>query len=158
MLLLLTLFFYFDFKYRLAVDFSLIQQYSDNPMKDPGQVKIQALNCIPYNIDELKSTFGFLTAVILEIAFLFTLLTNVSYIVSEKHSKMKEYLGIVGIRTYISSIAWIIRSMSIYCLLSICVAIFGNIELQPRLENEIFVAKSLFSKTSPLIIFFTAYD
>jgi uncharacterized membrane protein len=120
-------------------------------MKDPGQVKIQALNCIPYNIDELKSTFGFLTAVILEIAFLFTLLTNVSYIVSE-------YLGIVGIRTYISSIAWIIRSMSIYCLLSICVAIFGNIELQPRLENEIFVAKSLFSKTSPLIIFFTAYD
>lgn len=141
---------------KLAVDFSLIQQYSDNPMRDPEQVKIQALGCIPYAIDELKSTFGFLSAVLLEIAFLFTLLTNVSYIVEEKQSKMKEYLGIVGIRSYISSMAWILRSLAIYGLLSISVAVIGNIELEPRLEPTIFKPKALFSKTSPYVVLITA--
>ena len=73
----------------MAVDFSLIQQHSSITMNDPQQIKIQAIDCPGYNNDDLKSQFGFLVPIIIEIAYMFTLLINIGNIVAEKQSKMK---------------------------------------------------------------------
>lgn len=138
---------------KLAIDMSLIQQYSSISMRDATQVKIEALNCPKHSIDELKSTFSFLTGVIIEISFIFTLISSLTYMVGEKQSKMKEYLGIMGIKWHISAFAWSLRPMAIYLLLSILIATTGTIELQPRLDENIFLSKTLFGTTNFFVIF-----
>ena len=138
---------------KLAIDMSLVQQYSSVSMRDATQIKIEALNCPKHSIDELKSTFNFLTAVLIEIAFVFTLLSNLTYMVGEKQSKMKEYLGIMGIKWYISALAWSLRSMIIYFILCILIAVIGTIELEPRLDESIFLSKKLFATTHFSVIF-----
>lgn len=47
------------------------------------------LPCPTYLNDELKATFAFFIPIIIIIIFLFSLLTNISYIVNEKKTKMK---------------------------------------------------------------------
>lgn len=53
------------------------------------KVKIKQFDCPPFHRDELKSSFGFLPPLIIEIGFMFTLLINLGYIVREKQNKMK---------------------------------------------------------------------
>lgn len=54
-----------------------------------GKVKIKQFDCPEYYKDEIKSSFSFINALIIEIAFLFTLLMNVGNMVLEKQTKMK---------------------------------------------------------------------
>ena len=51
---------------------------------------MEQFNCDEHYIDELKSEFNFLVPLLIEIAFMFTLLANVGIIVNEKKTKMNK--------------------------------------------------------------------
>jgi hypothetical protein len=68
---------------------SLIQYISGVSLTDARRVKIKQFDCPEYYKDEMKSSFSFINALIIEIAFLFTLLMNVGNMVLEKQTKMK---------------------------------------------------------------------
>jgi len=74
--------------------------------------------------------------------------------VGEKQSKMKEYLGIMGIRWYISAFAWFLRSMAVYLVMSAMAAMYGSILLQRRMDKPYFQSKALFAHTHWSVIFF----
>jgi hypothetical protein len=57
------------------------------------KVKIQQFDCLDYYRDELKGSFNFIIPLIIEIAFMFTLLINIGNIVNEKQTKMKVTLN-----------------------------------------------------------------
>jgi len=58
-------------------------------LSETKKVKIKQFDCPEYYKDEMKSSFSFINALIIEIAFLFTLLMNVGNMVLEKQTKMK---------------------------------------------------------------------
>nr|QUF59431.1 ATP-binding cassette transporter Abca3-like3 [Brachionus angularis] len=122
-------------------------------MNDPKQIRIQPIDCPEYFNDELKSSFGFIIPLIIEISFMFTLLINIGIIVREKQTKMKEYLKIIGIRSNIYWISSILRSFFIYFILTILITIIGYIKLNPKRSDSRLLSKSLFKNTHFTVIF-----
>ena len=55
------------------------------------KIKIQQFDCPSYHRDDLKSTFNFIIPLIIQIAFMFTLIINVGNIVYERQTKMKVF-------------------------------------------------------------------
>jgi len=73
-------------------------------------------------------------------------------------SNKKEYLKIVGVKSWVYWLSFTVRSLIIYTILSILVTVIGVIEMSPRLSsNELYFKKSLFTYTSFYIIFLTCF-
>nr|QUF59430.1 ATP-binding cassette transporter Abca3-like2 [Brachionus angularis] len=125
-----------------AVDFSLISNitgiYLNNNTK---QVKFVQYDCPEYDNDIFKTRFSFFPLIIVQIAFLFTLIVNLGNIIVEKQTKMKEYLKLVGIKWYVMWITWIIRSLIPYMILSLLFAIVTAIKFNPRIKDDSSLTK-----------------
>ncbi|CAF0946948.1 unnamed protein product [Brachionus calyciflorus] len=131
-----------------AIDLSLIQEMTSIPMNDAKKIKIQQLGCPSYYSDELKSSFGFLIPLIIQIAFMFTLINNIGHIVREKHTKMTEYLKIVGIKGHVYWFSCFLRSFIIYIILSLLVSYFCFFEISPKRDDPRLATKVLLKHTS----------
>ena len=112
------------------------------------------MNCPTYDNDIFKSRFSFFPLVIIQIAYLFTLIVTLGNIIVEKQSKMKvnflfqkrklnfiyffcqEYLKLVGIRSIAMWITWIIRSIIPYLILSILFTIVCSVKFNPRVKDD----------------------
>ena len=120
------------------------------------KIKIQQFDCPSYHRDDLKSSFNFIIPLIIELAFMFTLVINVGNIVTERHSKMKELLQISGIKWYAYWLSNMARSFFVYTLLSILIVIIGNVELSPRTNlDPNYTNKSIFEFTHFTVILLT---
>lgn len=75
----IALFFLYDFEIFLVVSNRL----------QTLKIKIAQFNCPSYVTDNLKSRFGFFTPLVIQLAFMITLLVNVGNVVVEKETKMK---------------------------------------------------------------------
>jgi hypothetical protein len=75
--------------FKLAIDMIIISTVSSVSLTDPNMVQIAQFNCPSYLDDTLKAGFAFVVPIIISIAYLFTVVTTVGYIVEEKQSKMK---------------------------------------------------------------------
>jgi hypothetical protein len=122
----------------------------------------------------LNSKLFFLTSWLISFSFLTTFLITISSIIDEKTTKtkvknthrlqiiekilkydsklstFKEYLKLIGVKQSVIWLSWIIRSFSIYLILSIVICIGSTIRIKyPGGE------KALFLHTDPFIIFLT---
>lgn len=71
-----------------------------------------------HSIDYLKSIFSFLVPILISLSYLVTFIVNVSNIIIEKETKMKEYLRLIGVKPTVIWMCWIIRSLVFYFILS----------------------------------------
>ncbi|CAF0703608.1 unnamed protein product [Brachionus calyciflorus] len=119
-----------------AIDLTLISVVTGLNLTEFEQVKISQLNCPGYDNDIFKSRFSFFPLVIIQISFLFTLIVTLGNIITEKQSKMKEYLKLVGIKSSAMWITWLIRLIIPYLILSVLFTIICSAKLNPRLKND----------------------
>ena len=52
-------------------------------------MKIKQFDCVGFKRDELKARFAFFPPIIIDVAFLFTLIVTIGKIIAEKETKMK---------------------------------------------------------------------
>ena len=81
------------------------------------------------------------------------LITTVGQIVREKQTKMNEYLKIIGARPFVYKLSYCLKLGLIYCLLSLMVAIFCTLEIEPKRDEEILTKKVLLKNINFFIIF-----
>nr|QUF59432.1 ATP-binding cassette transporter Abca3-like4 [Brachionus angularis] len=138
-----------------AIDLSLIKALTQVELT-PDTVKIAAFNCPEYINDLLKSYLSFLTPVLISLAFLVTFLVTISSIITEKETKMKEYLRLVGVDPLVIWLCWMLRSYVIYLLISTVVTITSTIKFDyKKSQSDFLKKKSLFLYTDSWIIFMT---
>lgn len=74
--------------------------------------------------------------------------------ISEKESKMKEYLKLVGIKWYAFPISIFIHSFSFYTIVSALITIATKVKLPPaNINGTLYYDKALFEYTEPMIVF-----
>jgi hypothetical protein len=155
------------------MDLSIIQEKTNQSFDDPKfvkihkcsyfyvtllfilnlfKLKIKKLPCQAYTEDQLNSLFTFFITIIINVAFLFTILVNINKIIDEKLTKMKEYLKLVGVKWYTIWLSWFLRIFLIYFLISLALSIVGSIKFY---SNNKTLSRALFSKTDFLVILST---
>ena len=72
-----------------AIDMQLISNITGTIQSASSQVNIASFNCPAYNADVLKSRFNFFFIILIEFAYVFTLIVNLGNIIVEKETKMK---------------------------------------------------------------------
>jgi ATP-binding cassette subfamily A (ABC1) protein 3 len=121
------------------------------------KLKIKKLPCQAYVEDQLSSLFTFFITIIINVAFLFTILVNINKIIDEKNTKMKEYLKLIGIKWYTIWLSWFLRILLVYITMSLLLAILGSIKLSTDFKDEFgkAISKALFLRTDFITIFVT---
>ena len=114
-------------------------------------------SCPDYEMDFLKTYLQFFPPVIASFAFLVTFLVTISSIIREKESKMKEYLRLIGVNPVVIWLCWVMRSFSIYLVLSIILTITSTMKFDKKIPNDLSSKKALFQNTDPLLIFLTFF-
>jgi hypothetical protein len=99
------------------------------------------------------SFFAFFITIVVLVSYMFTMLVTVGDTVTEKASKMKEYLKLIGVRWQAIWIASWIRSMIFYFLLSLLIAVFTKITWAPNSNNFRLMDKQILMKTDFAVIF-----
>jgi hypothetical protein len=118
------------------------------------KLKIKKLPCQAYTEDQLNSLFTFFITIIINVAFLFTILVNINKIIDEKLTKMKEYLKLVGVKWYTIWLSWFLRIFLIYFLISLAFTIVGSIKFYSD-DKKRKLSRALFSNTDFLVILST---
>ena len=137
---------------------TLINRITSTTINDPTQIKSLKYFCPGYDSDVLKSTFAFFSVIIIQIAFLFTLIVNLGNIIVEKQTKMKEYLKMVGIKWYVIWITWLIRILIPYMILSLLLSIIVIAQLSPRVMSPSSApTKAIFLYTNWFVGFSTFF-
>jgi hypothetical protein len=131
------------------MDLSIIQEKTNQSFDDPKFVKIH--KCSYFYVTLLFILNLFIT-IIINVAFLFTILVNINKIIDEKLTKMKEYLKLVGVKWYTIWLSWFLRIFLIYFLISLALSIVGSIKFY---SNNKTLSRALFSKTDFLVILST---
>lgn len=84
------------------------------------QIAISRFRCPDYvqsDDDYFKSSLSFLIPALISLSMLVSFLLNVSNIIDEKQARVKEYLKIIGGKSFVLTICWIFKSYLIYLLL-----------------------------------------
>jgi hypothetical protein len=72
-----------------AIDMTLIMYSTGTYVNASTQVQIQNYFCPEYKNDILKSRFSFFITILIQFAYIFTLIVNIGNIIIEKETKMK---------------------------------------------------------------------
>lgn len=136
-----------------SIDLEIIDKLTGTKIDNPNLLRIAQYNCPSYIQDDMISFFAFFITIVVVVAYMFTMLVTVGNTVSEKASKMKEYLKLIGVRWQAIWIASWIRSMIFYLLLSLLIAVFTKIQLEPNSNNFRLLNKQILMKTDFMIIF-----
>nr|QNH67862.1 ATP-binding cassette transporter subfamily A member 3-like protein X3 [Brachionus rotundiformis] len=140
---------------KYALDLSIIQEMTRMPMNDPKNLKIQQIGCSGYLNDELKSSFGFLIPLLIQLGYLIPLINTIGQIVREKQTKMNEYLKIIGIKPFVYKLSYFIRLGLVYVLMSLMVAFYCTLELEPKRPEERLTKKVLLKHVQSYVLFLT---
>lgn len=136
-----------------SIDLGVIEKLTGTKIDNPNLLKIGQYNCPSYIQDDMISFFAFFITIVVVVAYMFTMLVTVGNTVSEKASKMKEYLKLIGVKWQAIWIASWIRSMIFYLLLSLLIAVFTKIQLEPNSNNFRLLKKQILMKTDFMVIF-----
>ena len=123
-------------------------------------IEIGSFSC-PASTESLLLTFlSLFTPLMISSAYMVTVLVTISAIINEKITKMKEYLRLIGVRSSVIWICWMMRSFVIYLLLSIIVTLVSTYKFDyfyTDYDNQqsVNLKKSLFFNSSPSIVFLT---
>lgn len=98
-------------------------------------------------IDPIKTMFSFMVPILISLSYLVTFIVNVSNIIIEKETKMKEYLRLIGVKSTVIWMCWVIRSLVFYFIVSSAIAF---ILIFVERENSTL---TFFSYTSSYLIF-----
>ncbi|CAF0704109.1 unnamed protein product [Brachionus calyciflorus] len=148
---------YYEQKYSVfntikhSIDQTLIGLLT-NTTYDSSKVSFGSFSCPAFVDDILKNQMGFMNSVLISLAFMVTFLVTVSAIISEKESKMKEYLRLIGVKPAVIWFCWMMRSFVIYFIISIVVTITSTKQFNSPQNSS---KKALFLHTEPSIVFLT---
>lgn len=67
----------------------IIENVSGTKIDTSSQVLLRRFDCPTSDIDILKNRFSFFLTILIEAAYVFTLIVNLGYIIVEKETKMK---------------------------------------------------------------------
>ena len=116
------------------------------------KLKLSKFDCPAYVDNILNSVLSFLATVLISLSFLTTFLITVTSIIEEKSSKTREYLKLIGVKPSVIWLGWIIRSLSIYSILSIIIFISSTYRIKTNLPFQYVGDKALFLHTEPVLI------
>ena len=83
-----------------SIDLQLIAQLTGTTTSNysPDFLRLVQFNCPAYVQDDMVSFFGFFITIIMTVSYIFTMLVTVGNTVTEKATKMKEYLKLIGVK------------------------------------------------------------
>ncbi len=135
-----------------SIDLQLIDQLTGTRLTNPDLLRTAQFNCPAYVQDDMISFFGFFITIIMTVSYMFTMLVTVGNTVTEKATKMKEYLKLIGVKWQAIWIASWIRSMIYYAILSLLIATFAKITLPPNSANFRLLDKAILANTEFMVI------
>jgi hypothetical protein len=120
------------------------------------KVYIDRFQCAGKNLktDYIKTSLKFLIPSIISLAYIASFLLNVSSIIEEKESKMKEYLKIIGAKPIVLTLCWIIKSYLIYLVTSIAFTVILKRKFDGVNHNA---SRTYLPGTSYFIVFITIH-
>ncbi len=89
---------------KYSIDLQLIQKLTGTSVNNPDLLRIAQFNCPAYVQDDMVSFFGFFLTIIMTVSYIFTMLVTVGNTVTEKATKMKEYLKLIGVKWQVHKI------------------------------------------------------
>jgi hypothetical protein len=105
--------------------------------------------------DYFKTSLKFLITSTISLAFIVSFLLNVSSIIDEKESKVKEYLKIIGAKPLVLTLCWILKSYFIYLATSIAFTVILKHKFLHD-ENQ-FKSRTYLPGTTYFVVFVTIH-
>ena len=72
-----------------AIDSKIIESVTGRKIDAVSQVLSHRYNCPASDFDILKKQFSFFIIILIQFAYVFTLIVNLGYMITEKQTKMK---------------------------------------------------------------------
>lgn len=135
------------------MDSVIIEALTGTAVNTSTQVKVNRFHCPSYTFDIFKTRFSFFPVLLIQFAYMFSLVVNVGSIILEKSSKMKEYLKLLGVKWYNLWLTWFLRIFIPFLLLTLIIAAVSKFKLSPRDKDGGYEKKAVFDVTDFFVVF-----
>jgi hypothetical protein len=113
---------------------------------------MQSFSCPSYKKDDLLGTFNFLLRLLISLAYLYTTLMTVVFVLRERKSKQEGHLRLCGANCFNLYASWFIRSLAIYTLLSLVLTSLVKIQFPSNTNSN---PKFMLENTPFLVVLMT---
>ncbi|XP_049855750.1 phospholipid-transporting ATPase ABCA3 isoform X1 [Schistocerca gregaria] len=100
-------------KLQYAVSASIIQYVSNMSWEDLPEVRLQRYPYVPYIDDPMLVAMAQFVPLIIMSSFVYTCISTIKFVTTEKENQMKETLKIMGIPSWLHWTAWFIKTLSL---------------------------------------------
>lgn len=135
------------------MDSVIIESLTGTAVNTSTQIKVNRFHCPSYTFDIFKTRFSFFPVLLIQFAYMFSLVVNVGSIILEKSSKMKEYLKLLGVRWYNLWLTWFLRILIPFFILTLIISAVTKFKLSPRDKDGGYEKKSVLDTTDFFVVF-----